>query len=54
LIVVDTSALMSILLGEPQGAACRAALKIEQEVIISAGTLAEAFILAHRPNVERS
>jgi ribonuclease VapC len=45
-IAVDTSALMAIALNEPLGAACLAALKAEASVVISAGTLAEALIVA--------
>jgi ribonuclease VapC len=50
-IAVDTSALMAIVLGEPEGGACMAALETETEVLISAGTLAEALIVATRRNV---
>jgi ribonuclease VapC len=51
LIVVDTSALMAILLGEPEGDRCIEALEREIAVLISAGTLAEAMIVADRRNV---
>lgn len=51
MIVVDTSALMAILLGEPSGDACIAVLEREAEVLISAGTMAEALIVAGRRNV---
>jgi ribonuclease VapC len=50
-IVIDTSALMAILLCEPEGARCMAALEAEPEVLISAATLAEAMIVADRRNI---
>jgi ribonuclease VapC len=50
-IVVDTSALMAILLGEAGADACMAVLEAETEVLISAGTMAEALIVAGRCNV---
>jgi ribonuclease VapC len=50
-IAVDTSALMAIVLGEPEGAACIEVLEAETEVLISAGTLAEAMIVAGCRNV---
>ena len=49
--VVDTSALMAILLGEPDAERCMAALEGQTEVMISAGTLAEAMIVAGRRNI---
>jgi ribonuclease VapC len=48
LIVVDTSALFAIVLQEPEGPSCRAMLEMESLVLISAGTLAEAFVAAQR------
>jgi ribonuclease VapC len=52
-IVVDTSALLAILFEEPSGRTCRAALKSNSDARVSAGTLAEAFIvLAHRGGFE--
>lgn len=51
MIVVDTSALMAILLGEHERDRCIATLAAEGEVAISAGTLAEAMIVAGRRNV---
>lgn len=51
MIAVDTSALMAIVLDEPDADACIAALTAEDDVIMSAGTLAEAMIVAHRRNV---
>jgi ribonuclease VapC len=50
-IVVDTSALMAIVLGETTGAACIDVLETQTEVLISAGTVAEALIVAGRRNV---
>ena len=51
MIVVDTSALMAIVLDEPQSSACIAALEVEVDILISAGTVAEALIVAARRNV---
>ena len=48
MIAIDTSALMAILRKEIMGAACEAALKIDQPLLMSAGTLAEALIVARR------
>jgi len=45
-IAVDTSALMAIVLHEAAGGACKAALDTDESVLISAGTLAEALIVA--------
>ena len=52
MIVVDTSALMAIVLKEPLFEECMGVLEAEPEVLISAGTLAEALIVARRRNVE--
>jgi len=43
-IAVDSSALMAILLGEPQGAACLAVLE-QTNLIMSSATLTEALIV---------
>lgn len=51
MIAVDTSALMAIALDEPQAEACIAAIEGEDEIVISAGTLAEALIVSARRNV---
>ena len=51
MIAVDTSALMAIILGEAASDACMAALAAEPELVISAGTVAEALIVAQRRNV---
>jgi ribonuclease VapC len=52
MIVVDTSALMAIVLAEPEADACIAALEAEDEILISAGTVAEALIVSARRNVD--
>jgi ribonuclease VapC len=49
-IAVDTSALMTIVLHEEPGPACMAALKSDDRLLISAGTLTEAFIVAQARN----
>jgi len=51
MIAVDTSALMAIVLGEPESDACIAALEAEDAIVISAGTVAEALIVSARKNV---
>jgi ribonuclease VapC len=51
MIAVDTSALMAIVLKEPQADACKAALEAEDEILISAGTMAEALIVSARRDV---
>jgi len=51
MIAVDTSALMAVLLGEAQADACMAVLETEDDLVISAGTVAEALIVADRRNV---
>jgi ribonuclease VapC len=51
MIVVDTSALMAIVLNEPAAEACSAALETEDELLISAGTVAEALIVSARRHV---
>ena len=51
MIAVDTSALMAILLDEAEANACIAALEAEDDILISAGTIAEALIVAARRNV---
>lgn len=51
MIAVDTSALMAIVLNETSADACIAALEAEEDVVISAGTLAEALIVAARRDV---
>lgn len=51
MIAVDTSALMAIVLNEASADACIAALVAEEDVVISAGTVAEALIVAARRNI---
>ena len=51
MIAVDTSALMAIVLNEPRADACIAALEAEDDLLISAGTVAEALIVSGRRNV---
>lgn len=51
MIAVDTSALMAIALGEAEADACIRILETEPEVVISAGTVAEALIVAARRHV---
>jgi ribonuclease VapC len=51
MMAVDTSALMAIVLNEPEADACIAALAAEDDLVISAGTLAEALIVSGRRNV---
>jgi ribonuclease VapC len=49
-IVVDTSALVAIVLTESGFETCRTVLEAEAELLISAGTVAEALIVAGRRN----
>ena len=51
MIAVDTSTLMAIVLGEPQAEACMTAIEEAEQLLISAGTVAEALIVAGRRNV---
>jgi ribonuclease VapC len=51
MIAVDTSALMAIVLNEPEADACAAALEAEDDLLISAGTVAEALIVSRRRGV---
>ncbi|MEO7679239.1 MAG: type II toxin-antitoxin system VapC family toxin, partial [Sphingomonas sp.] len=48
MIAVDTSALMAIVLNEPSADACVGALAPDDRLLISAGTVAEALIVAGR------
>ena len=48
MIAVDTSALIAIVLGEPEAQPCIQALGQEPDVIISAATLTETLIVAAR------
>jgi ribonuclease VapC len=51
MIAVVTSALIAIVLNEPETDVCAAALETEDALLISAGTVAEALIVAPRRNV---
>lgn len=51
MMAVDTSALMAVVLGEAEADACIAALEMEDEILISAVTIAESLIVAARRNV---
>lgn len=51
MIAVDTSALMAIVLREAEAEACKGVLERETVLLISAGTVAEALIVAARRNV---
>lgn len=51
MIVVDTSALMAIVLQEADATACMAALEGADEIVISAATLAETLVVAGRRQV---
>jgi ribonuclease VapC len=46
LAVIDTSALMALLLREPEAGACRSAIDLCDKIAISAASLAEALIVA--------
>lgn len=50
-VVIDTSALMAVLLGEPEGHACAAVLGSDAPLLISGGTLAEALIVAENRGI---
>ncbi|WP_428672413.1 type II toxin-antitoxin system VapC family toxin [Reyranella sp.] len=51
MIAVDTSALMAIVLDEPEANSCIGALEAEGDLLISAGTVAEALIVSARRHV---
>lgn len=51
MMAVDTSALMAVLLGEPEADHCIAALERGGDLLLSAGTMAEALIVAGRRNI---
>jgi ribonuclease VapC len=53
LIAVDTSALMAIAAKESEAAACLSAIAGDPEVLISAGTIAEALIVAGRRGISQ-
>ena len=48
MIAVDTSALMAILLDEPEAATCADAFATNDRIVVSAATVAEALIVAER------
>jgi ribonuclease VapC len=51
-IVLDTSALMTMVLNEPQAKACEFVIADTDEVLISAGTLTETLIVAGARGLE--
>ncbi|KPF71631.1 twitching motility protein PilT [Bosea sp. AAP35] len=51
MIVLDTSALLAILLREPVAERCQALLESSDQVLMSAGTLAEALLVAQHRGV---
>lgn len=51
MIVIDTSALMAIVLDEPQAGPCMTAIEQNRDLAISAGTLAEALVVAARRGI---
>ncbi len=51
MIVIDTSALMAMALGEPPAGKIRAAINDGGQLLISAGTLAETHIVARRRGI---
>ena len=51
MIAVDTSALMAILLDEPEAEDCMAPIQQADRLLISAGTMAEALIVAGHRNL---
>lgn len=52
MIAIDTSAIMAILLNEPEADACIAAIEVEEDIVISSATLAETLIVAGRRTIE--
>ena len=51
MMAVDTSAPMAVVLDEPEADRCKVALEEEPELLISAGTVAKALIVAARRNL---
>jgi len=51
MIAIDTSALMAIVFDEPAADACIAAIETDGALLLSAGTMAEALIVANRRGV---
>lgn len=48
MIAIDASALVAIVLGEPEASACEMILDNESDLVMSAATLAEALIVSDR------
>lgn len=46
MIAIDTSALLAMLLGEPEAAACRDAVAAHDDILIAAPTLTETLVVA--------
>lgn len=51
IVALDGSALFAILLGEPEAARCRAAMRAAETMILSAGSLTELLVVAAGKNV---
>lgn len=51
MIALDTSALMAVLLGEPEAEACIAVMERNEALLMSAGTLAQALVVGDRRNL---
>ena len=51
-IAVDASALLAVVLGEERAVECKSVLETENEILISAGTLSEAFIVSASRNID--
>jgi ribonuclease VapC len=52
MIVVDTSALMAILQGEPEAGRCSAIITREERLLMSSATVAEALIVSAGRNID--
>jgi ribonuclease VapC len=50
-IAVDTSAIMAVLLAESKAAACTYALEAESDLLMSAGTMTEIYVVAARRTI---
>lgn len=48
MLVVDTSALVAIALKEPKSVACIQAIETDSNIVISAGTIAELYVVSAR------
>lgn len=51
MIVVDTSALLAVVLSEPAGESCLRALKGDRELVVSAGTVVEIGVVSSGKDV---